>query len=215
VTSVVSICNLALSHIGDAANVSDLEEGSVQADHCARFYPIARDELFELHPWSFAKRRAVLALLSDPPESNWLFAYALPAGCIKVRAVLAEGAADKEQSVFDIEADDDGNRVLFTDVEDARVIYTKRITDTARFSPLFVSALSRLLASYLAGPIVKGSEGVAMGKDQYGVFSTVFSAAKAADNSNSLMIQGETPSSIAARSVGVNSAWLADGRILR
>jgi hypothetical protein len=35
------------------------------------------------------------------------------------------------------------------------------ITDTTKFSPLFVMALSYLLASMLAGPIIKGETGAA------------------------------------------------------
>ena len=48
--SEVDICNLALGHLGDNATVASLNppEGSVQAQHCARFYPIARDALLEM-----------------------------------------------------------------------------------------------------------------------------------------------------------------------
>ena len=61
--SEVEICNLALSHLGDTATVasSDPPEGSAQAEHCARFYPIARDALLEMQNWKFATRRATLA----------------------------------------------------------------------------------------------------------------------------------------------------------
>ena len=43
--SEVDICNLALGHLGDSATVATIDppEGSAQAEHCARFYPIARD----------------------------------------------------------------------------------------------------------------------------------------------------------------------------
>ena len=41
-----------LGHIGDAATVSSINppEGSAQAEHCARFYPIARDALLAASP---------------------------------------------------------------------------------------------------------------------------------------------------------------------
>ena len=58
--SDVEICNLALSHLGDTATVASIDppEGSAQAEHCARFYPIARDALLEKHDWSWATRRS-------------------------------------------------------------------------------------------------------------------------------------------------------------
>ena len=42
-SSVVDICNIALSRLGDRATVTSIDppEGSAQADHCRRFYPIA------------------------------------------------------------------------------------------------------------------------------------------------------------------------------
>ena len=51
--SEIAICNLALSHLGDAANIASIDppEGSAQAEHCATFYPIARDSLLEMHDW--------------------------------------------------------------------------------------------------------------------------------------------------------------------
>ena len=52
--SAVDICNLALSHLGDTATVASLDppEGSAQAEHCARFYPVARDALVRGRPGS-------------------------------------------------------------------------------------------------------------------------------------------------------------------
>ena len=43
--SDVDVCNLALAHLGDEATVASISppEGSAQAGHCARFYPMARD----------------------------------------------------------------------------------------------------------------------------------------------------------------------------
>jgi hypothetical protein len=37
------------------------------------------------------------------------------------------------------------------------------ITDTTRFTPSFSAALGYLLGAYLAGPIVKGNEGLKLG----------------------------------------------------
>ena len=59
------ISNLALSHFGQDASIDSIDppDGSVEAEHAQRFLPIARDEILEAFPWSFAKRRATLAEL--------------------------------------------------------------------------------------------------------------------------------------------------------
>ena len=73
--STVDICNLALAHLGDTATVASIDppEGSAQSEHCARFYPIARDSLLEMHAWNFSMRRINLAQLTNSwPE--WQYA---------------------------------------------------------------------------------------------------------------------------------------------
>lgn len=163
--SVVEICNLALGHLGDRATVASIDppEGSAQAEHCARFYPIARDTLLEMARPTFALRRAALSLLVTTPE-EWGFAYAVPADAITVLAVVAPGQADTdgaEAAPYVLEADATGQRVIYTNVEEAQVRYVARVEDTTRFSPLFVAALAWYLASMLAGPVVKGDAGEA------------------------------------------------------
>lgn len=189
--SEVDICNLALGHLGDNATVASIDppEGSAQAEHCARFYPIARDALLEMHAWGFATRRAQLALLTSAwPE--WAFCYAIPSDALNLLGVLPPSASDDYSQSFGIpnaygitsnyvpttvsgtyvpqpysaESLDDGTQVIYTDQEDAVLRYTARVTDTTKFSPLFVTTLSWHLASMLAGPVIKGDAGAAEGK---------------------------------------------------
>ena len=181
--SVVDICNLALGNLGDAATVASIDppEGSAQAEHCARFYPMARDSLLELHSWGFATRRSQLALLgSGWPE--WDYAYAQPAETINIIAVLPPDASD-DYSIgltaggvpgsaggvyvpqpFSCELDANGANVIMTDQVDAVLRYTARVSDPTKFSPLFTLCLSWHLASMLAGPILKGDAGAAESK---------------------------------------------------
>ena len=166
--SEIDICNLALAHLGDTATIASISppEGSAQAEHCARFYPVARDTLLESHNWKFATRRATLALL-DADAFNWTYAYAEPAGALRVVSILPGTAMSTDEGEqFETMGDDEGNALVLTDLEDATALYTVRVTDTTKFSPLFVDALSRLLAAYLAGPVIKGDLGKAEAKAQ-------------------------------------------------
>ena len=204
--SAVDICNLALAHLGDRANLSSL------AEHCTRFYPVARDSLLEMHAWNFATRRAQLALLAEDIDTAWTYAYAAPTAVLTYAAVLAEGAKDEDGQPFVVETLSTGLAVVYTDVENAVLLYVARVTDTTKFSPLFVDALSWLLASYLAGPVIKGDSGVAAGDKCFKTFQGQFARAAGSDANQRRASSDYVPASIAARG-GI--PLLADGRIIR
>jgi len=158
-TSDVAICNLALGHLGDRANVTAISppDGSYQAQQCAAFYPIARDELLEAYAWSFAKTRVQLAQLVLTPPGQWGFAYAYPNNCLRMLSVQILGQLDDESSVpYIVEKDPAGpNRVIYCNVSEAYARYIASDASVQHFSASFVTALSWYLASFLAGPITK------------------------------------------------------------
>ena len=174
----VDICNLALGLLGDSANVTSINppDQSVQAGHCSRFYPIARDALLEMHTWGFATTRVSLAQVATNPTSTWQYAYAVPTDALNLLEIIDPNASDDysvglqlamsiptvvqagvgvyQSQPFAVE-----NDLILTNQQNAVLRYTQTITDTSQFSPLFVNGLSVLLASYLAGPLIKGQEG--------------------------------------------------------
>jgi hypothetical protein len=193
--STVQICNMALSHLGSEARVSSISppDGSVEAGHCATFYDLARTEMIEPGNWNFTLRREALAQATNP-STVWAFAYALPSDCLRALRILKKGSAltvfnqdaytyipnDRDTAVFDIEGD-----LLFTNEEDAVLVYARDVIDTTKYTATFTAALSYLLAAYLAGPIVKGNEGAKLGdamRDR--AFSMASLSATAAANSS-------------------------------
>lgn len=154
--NAVEICNLALGHIGSDANIASISppDGSAEAGYCARYYPLARKLTISLAQWSFATTRKQLAQVTNA-SVVWLFAYAQPADCIKPYRVLKSGATNEQDGAsFTIEGG-----VIYTNEAEATLVYTRDITDATKFTPEFVSALSWMMASYLAGPVIKGNEG--------------------------------------------------------
>lgn len=156
--SVVGICNLALSHLGKRAEVTSISpsDGSPEANLCNTFYYIARDFLLEKYEWDFATKRVALADLGTPPD-DWEYRYALPSDLLREWAVYADGEdrrLNEGGHPFKIEQDASGT-VLYADVTDAILHYTVRVKDTTKYSETFVVALSWLLASFLAGPLVQ------------------------------------------------------------
>jgi hypothetical protein len=171
-TSEVDICNLALANIGETAKVTSIDppDGSAQAALCARFYPLARDTLLEMGSWSFALKRKAL-VETDNPRSEWEYAYEVPADASGILAVMPPDAADDWvvngrliPQKFVVESDIHGNRILYTNQEEAVIRYNAKIVDTTLFSTLFTIALSWHLSSMLAGPIIKGDVGAAESK---------------------------------------------------
>lgn len=210
-SSEVDICNLALSHIGDEAEVAAITppDGTIQAAQCGRFYPLARGILLESHPWTFATKRVAVSEVTNPSPDDWLYAYALPSTCIRPLSALYPGVpeqmlgtdSDLGSHPFIVEAAEDGSPVLYTNVQTAVLRYIDTITDPTRFTPGFAMSLSRLLAAYLAGPILKGDAGMAAAKAQMQLFAVEFGKATAA-NANigkRSAYQTRLPSFIAAR----------------
>jgi hypothetical protein len=190
--SAVDICNLALSHLGARANVSSIEppEGSPEAEHCAHFYPIARDSRLESHPWKFAVKRVRPALLADSPDAR--NAYALPVDLLRVLDV--QGFQDaarywqhwdcpraERHADYEIEISAAGALRLLTPQDNAVLLYIARVVDTGLYSPLFIEALSWRLASHLAGPILKAEEGAKMAQNCFQTFRMLFGQAAMVD----------------------------------
>lgn len=201
--SEVDICNLALGHLGDRATVSSISppEGSAQAEHCARFYPIARDLVLEAHEWGFATKRANLALLTDTPPPGFRFVYQLPSDCRNIIDLIDPNAPTffpiderrhhwQDDSFtmpavpYELEARSDGTGVIYTCLENAMIRYVASVTDTTKFSAQVVDTIAWLLAAYLAGPVIKGDAGAAMGAQCMKVYQMSFGQATANDSNN-------------------------------
>jgi hypothetical protein len=216
-TSDVVICNLALSHIGADAVLSSINppDGSVEAGYCARYYPVARQELIEMHAWGFAKTRVALAALSVNPSATWTYAYEAPSDMIQSQRILTTSTLDaygffpfggllradevalfseRGSANFDIE---DG--VVLTHEPDAVLLYTHDVIDTSKFTAGFTSALSFLVASYLAGPLIKGAEGTNAALKMRQVAERKAAQAAANDANSSVESSGHVPEHIRRR----------------
>lgn len=171
--SAVQICNMALSHIGADTRVSSINppDGSVEAGHCATFYDVARTELLEPGTWAFSLKRTALAQTTNT-SSAWAYAYSKPSDCQRAVRILRPNVGvtvftqdtvtahvdDRDSAAFDVEGD-----VIFTNEPDAVLVYVRDVVDTTKFPATFTSALSFMLASYLGGPLVKGTDGAKLG----------------------------------------------------
>lgn len=205
--SVVTLCNLALSHLGDRATVSSIDppEGSAQADHCAQFWPIARDEALSSEDWRFASTVAPLVAVDDTlqTDTRWRYGYVVPADFLVARElVFSNGATvplEPGSPLWELGTLASGAPIIFTNYEDVALRYTRRIADPNRYPSRFSTALSYLLASYLAGPVVKGKTGAQASMTARSMWDKLRSEASVTDANQAKTSSAFTPSGLRAR----------------
>tara|TARA_R110002096_G_scaffold58166_2_gene146820 strand:- start:1351 stop:1941 length:591 start_codon:yes stop_codon:yes gene_type:complete len=150
--SEVQIAKLALQHIGDRFDISDLTESTPEAEQVNLIFVDTRDALLRQHPWNFAKKYATPAALTATVPGNWDYAYIYPTDAVRVLGVidpLETGVAIK----FEVARNENNAKVILTDQVDAEFYYTAKITDSTQFDPEFTMALSYKLAAKLAMPL--------------------------------------------------------------
>jgi len=157
-SSVVFICNLALSNIGKP-NITDINEASAEAKACKQFYDHVRDLLLQSYPWTFARKTAPLAGITNSKPRRWRRAYQRPNDCLKVRRVSDETfpdylpyGGDTVAGGFPYEIE---GAEIFCNLSPAFLEYTRKVVDPTRYPPLFVDAFGWHLAVRLAMPMTR------------------------------------------------------------
>lgn len=156
----IDIVNQALAHLGNKANVASIEppDGSAEAGWAARFYNTSVYRALEHHDWSFARKRATLNAVANPSATGaWTYAYQKPSDCLAARRIPTGDASQYEDdsAPFTIEG-----ATILTNADAAVLIYTAPVADAALFTPAFCDVVASELAAFLAGPILRGAEGV-------------------------------------------------------
>jgi hypothetical protein len=202
-SSVVQICNMALARIGVSSFISNLNEATNEARICSLFYEPMRDFALRDGLWNFAKKQVLLADAGTPPE-QWAYKYALPDDFLKARTILMPGTPVLPgtyevpgQSIFITEqrvryeiANEGGQKVLLTNQPKAMLVYTARVEDTTLYDPIFVSALSYLLASEIAMPLAVQPNVAKQARDAY-----MLTVSTAAAHSMNEAYEGQPPES--------------------
>jgi hypothetical protein len=155
VTTEAEVCNLALGLIGHRQYIDDLGEQSAEAEACSVFFASVRDELLAKRDWHFASVTAQLAL-STETRRGWGVCYVQPADCLEPREVDLENRnpARGEPPPFAKQLNDARSGWLIcTDVEEAVLRYTARLTTVALWPPHFVKAVATELAMRLIGAL--------------------------------------------------------------
>lgn len=143
----VSICNQALSWLGEDRILALDPDGSKKARLCYTNYAPLRDAVLEEAAWTFATRRYQLDPVQESPVYGYGNKFLIPSKVLVV--IEADDNANFLNGVSNLDWRREENHI----VSDAGVIYAKcivQITDVAKFSNLFIQTLATRIAAELA-----------------------------------------------------------------
>jgi len=231
-TSPVDVVNRALSSIGARSTIASFSESSKEAQQGNLWYDKRRRQLLRTAPWGFARMTATLSLLGTITDSTspypFLYKYEYPAGCFKVRYILAPastalpsgiplvgdsifgvaGLSPSRSNRFIVASDTDssGNqrRVILSNVQNALVVYTGDVTSPDLWDDLFEDALTSSLAYTFVIPIT-GNAG--MRDDFRRAAEIAITNARAADANETINNNQHTPDWISTRGFGLDMPY--------
>ena len=146
--SSVELCAAALVKIG-ARPFATFEDETAEAACARRLYPITRDLLLGLHPWSFTLAQTTLAAEAEEPVADFACAFALPADHLRTVSVgtggRSRGTAYRQQGGF-----------ILCDAPEIVLHYQRRVPE-AELPPFFVWLLTVRLAAEFCMPLTESS----------------------------------------------------------
>ena len=163
-SALIQACNEALAQIA-AGQIASFTENSIEARECARFAVPLLAEMADWTPWRSLRKRVALAVVVNDRPAEWLYAYAAPADLADPLAVrMVQNAAtdlpvggpypfpyqDAQPLAFLFEGG-----VIYSNVENAVLVYSGSVLDAGAMSPLMRRAFVLELASRIALAIKK------------------------------------------------------------
>lgn len=171
--SDVSICNLALTRIGQP-KITSLSQGSKAADLCQLHYEMTRDSVLRDHPWNFAQAYAELSRASTTPAFEFDYSYSLPTNCLKVIRTGFEALGYIGDSyTYRIVG-----REIFAHTTTLAIEYTKKVTDPEQFDAMFVDTLAQRVAAEVCLPL---TDNRALTESMWQIYQQKLAAARLAD----------------------------------
>lgn len=148
------IINVALRRIG-AESITDIADGSPNANKVADVYDAVLRPLLRDHPWNFATKRQKLARMSETPAFGYSYAYALPADWIRNNTVHdnSSGRGTIAHSTEQI----GGKGAILADAEDVYLRYISLETNPNLMVADFRAVFEIALAEVLSFPIATSS----------------------------------------------------------
>ncbi len=141
----LSICNIALSKLGESPIIAIDPNGPPAARLCYLHYHPVRREVLTANRWSFATKRATLSSpANEEPDGTRSLPHALPPDCLRVLEVNSPCWTLRGRSIY-------------CPAPTLRLLYIADEEDCSLFDPLFTEALATRLACKLCIPLTSSS----------------------------------------------------------
>lgn len=153
--SQVEIVNLGLQKCGEA-RIRSMTQDTQAAREANSCWESVRRAALRRHYWNFAKGRAQLAPSATAPLMGWTYQFPVPTDFLALRGIYVNG--NYQQQYTDIPEpyvlENNGTQmVIMSEINPLYITYTRNVTDTAQYDPLFDQVLACDLAVQLAYPL--------------------------------------------------------------
>lgn len=181
--SVVKIANMALGNIGAKSTIESLTEASTEAKQINLWYEFARQQTLSALDWSFARKRKVLALHSEAADLiKWQYRYQVPSDVLTIRYIPNPAGPDADAIPFELALNSDGTQqTILTNLPSAEIVYTFDQTLVNLYSPMFVQALSLILAHYISYTLISRKD---VKSEMLGQYVAMLRVAEATDGNS-------------------------------
>lgn len=182
----VSICSAALTLLGDAPIASLGEPDNMRATLCANIYPDAKLDVLRAHPWNCLTARVVLSPMSEAPDFEWGYQFALPGDCLRVLSVGYDGQPED----YRLE-----QNTIMARSNVLRLLYQQNLGE-GRWDANLVSLMVKRMVMDLAYPITKSTSLAELKAREYEI---AFKRARAVDGQENPPEDWSSSSLIASR----------------
>lgn len=149
-TTNVDLVNRSLAEIGTRSQITSMTDGSQEALYANLLYNGLRDFLLREGDYEFASTPIQPTAIATP-SAPWLYAYAYPADCVRVKQLIPTGynLLDPIPVEFNI-ANSGGIHAVLTKTQLAFMVYTANSIIETFWDSMFTEAMVRMLASALS-----------------------------------------------------------------
>ncbi len=237
---------MAFDAIGSQVTIQGINPpappGSLAAQVASRNYQIQTDAIFRTANWGSARKQAPLTLLKaalgtpenpdgslPQPPYPWLYEYAYPADCLKVRFLLPTPTTPSTEAppmsnsgigypplanpripfTKAVDNDASGNEiaVILSNARVAQAIYTKRIANPDLWDIQLQTAVIAALAAYFVNPI---NRNVLLMSERTKIAAGLLVQARIADGNEGMSSVDHYPDFMQVRNVG-GGIWSGTG----
>jgi len=149
------IFNMALKNLGVSVGVQTTDQTDRNTVVLNEFYEMAKEKTLCDHDWGFASTYRELTLTGGTClNPKYSYEYDYPNNCAMIREIVA--GVEEKQIEFEVCSNAKGQKIIYTNKENAKVRYTRLVEDATNYTPEFAMALSWYLA-FLCAKAITGA----------------------------------------------------------